>query len=380
MDFSLTEDQLMLQKVAREFLDKECPSEFARQCDEKGEFPWALYRKMGDMGWQGLCFPERFGGSNAGDLAEALVVEQIGRVMNPLAACFLTTCSTCGKTLRDFASEEQRQAILPRLVQGQILLAFGLTEPDAGSDAASLKTRAVKKGSDYIVNGQKIFMSGASQADTMLLMVRTDPDVPKWAGISLLLVDPKSSGITMRHLPKMGARSYPTYEVFFDDVRVPQQNLVGEENKAWRYITSGLSRERIACAAMCVGTAQGALDTALRHVKTRVQFGQTLSHFQVVQHKMADMALMVESARLLVYRASWMETKGIRCNKEASMAKVYATEIANKVAYQAMQVQGGYSLMMDSSLQLYYRDIRIHPIGAGSNEILRDVIAKEMKL
>jgi alkylation response protein AidB-like acyl-CoA dehydrogenase len=371
-------DKQELRDVARAFLAKECPEEFARSCDENEEFPWELFKKLGELGWTGIPFAEEYGGSEGDELDEVTVVEQMGYAMMPLAAAFLVTVMTCGKTIRDLGTEEQKQRWLPMICRGEGLVAYALTEPEAGSDASSIRTRAERTGDGWLLNGQKVFCTGSGISELLLVMARTGEAGSAHAGISMFLVDPKAAGVVHHKLPKLGLRPYPTYEIFFENVELPEDALLGEVDGAWRHLVKSLNRERIACAAMCTGTAQAALDYAIDYARGREQFGVPISSFQAIRHKLVDSYLQVDAARLLTYHAAWLETEGQSSVAAASAAKVWATEAAVDVSRDGMQVLGGYSYMLEYPMQRFLRDSLIHPIGAGTNEIQRNIIAKEI--
>jgi alkylation response protein AidB-like acyl-CoA dehydrogenase len=376
VNFELPDEKRQLRDTAREFLAAECPESFARACDEQERYPWELLRRIGELGWTGVPFDARYGGSEGDELDEAIICEALGYAMTPLSASYLVTVLTCGKTIRDLGTEEQRARWLPRIAAGEALAAFALTEPEAGSDAASLRTRAEDTGDGWRITGQKMFCTGAGIAETILVMARTGE--PGHRGISMFLVPPDAPGVTVRKLAKLGLRPYPTYEVFLDDVEVPPDALLGEPGAAWRHLMRSLNRERIACAAMCTGTAQAALDYAIAYARDRRQFGVSIGTFQAVRHRLADAHLAVDAARLLTYRAAALEAAGESSTAAASMAKVWATEAAVQVSLDGMQVLGGYSYMLEYPMQRYLRDALIHPIGAGTNEIQRNIIAKEL--
>jgi alkylation response protein AidB-like acyl-CoA dehydrogenase len=378
MDFDLSQEQAALRESARDYLAKKVPLDLARRHDEAETFPHEIYRGLGALGWPGLPFDEEHGGSAGDELDEALVVEQLGYAMMPLAACYLVTVLTCGKTIRDIGSPEQRARWLPRIADGSAYVSYALTEPSAGSDAASVRTTVRRTADGWRVNGQKMFCTGADMASVILLIGRTGSTADGRHGLSMFLVDPATPGITIQRLPKLGLKPYHTCVVFFDDVDLPADALLGTENGAWRYIVASLNRERIACAAMTLGTAQAALDYAVGYAKEREQFGVPIGSFQAVRHRLADAHVRVQQARLLTYRAAWLESTGRSSTRAASMAKVWATEACVDVAGDGMRVLGGYSYTMEHPMQRYLRDALIHPIGAGTNEIQRNIIAKEL--
>jgi acyl-CoA dehydrogenase len=378
MDFDLPDDKRALQESAKAFLSKECPESFARACDDAERYPWELLARIGELGWTGVPFSEQHGGSEGDELDEAIIVEQLGYAMTPLAASFLVTVLTCGKTIRDLGTDAQRERWLPMISAGTGLIAYALTEPEHGSDAAHIRTSAKRTDGGWLLSGQKIFCTGAGMADVILVMARTGAPDSAHGGISMFLVDAKAQGVESQKLPKLGLKPYPTYSVFLDDVEVPEDALLGEVDGAWLHLVRSLNRERIACAAMCTGTAQAALDYAINYANEREQFGRPIGRFQSVRHRLADAHVKVDAARLLTYRAASLEAAGESSTRAASMAKVWATEAAVDVSRDGMQVLGGYSYMSEYPMQRYLRDSLIHPIGAGTNEIQRNIIAKEL--
>jgi alkylation response protein AidB-like acyl-CoA dehydrogenase len=376
--FELPEEKRELRDTVRKFLERECPQSAAQEYDEHEEYPWELWRRIAKLGWTGIPFSIEDGGSEGDELDEAIIVEELAYAMMPFAASYLVTVLTCGKTIRDLGSDEQRKRWLPMISAGEGLIAFALTEPESGSDASSLRMRATPVDDGWILNGQKMFCTGAGIAKAIVVMARTGTPDSGSRGISAFLVDAETPGITCRKLAKLGLRPYPTYEVFFDDVHVREADVLGEVDGAWRHIVRSLNRERIACAAMCTGTAQAALDYAIGYVNERHQFGVPIGSFQAVRHRLVNAYMRVDAARMLTYRAAALELAGERPTAEASMAKVWATEAAVDVARDGMQVLGGYSYMLEYPMQRYLRDSLVHTIGAGANEIQRDIIAKEM--
>jgi alkylation response protein AidB-like acyl-CoA dehydrogenase len=378
MIFELPPEKQELRDVARSFLARELPEEVARSFDEREEYPWQILSQIGELGWTGIPFAEAYGGSEGDELDEVTVVEQMGYAMMPLAASYLVTVLTCGKTIRDLGTVEQKQQWLPMICRGEGLIAYALTEPEAGSDAAHIRTRAERTDAGWLLNGQKVFCTGSELSQVLLVMARTGPPESAHRGISMFLVDPQAPGVRHHKLPKLGLKPYPTFEIFFEDVELPETALLGEVDGAWGHLMTSLNRERIACAAMCTGTAQAALDYAVKYAGERRQFGVPIGSFQAVRHRLVDAHVKVDAARLLTYHAAWLETQGEASATAASTAKVWATEAAVDVARDGMQVLGGYSYMLEYPMQRFLRDSLIHPIGAGTNEIQRNIIAKEI--
>jgi alkylation response protein AidB-like acyl-CoA dehydrogenase len=366
-----------LLSMVRDFLAKRCPPDLARACDEESRFPHELYRQMGDLGWQGIPFSADVGGSEGDPLDEAIVVEQLGRAMGPLASAYVISVLTCGKTVRDLGTPEQQQRWLPPVIAGTSLLAFALTEPGAGSDAAAITTRAVKREGGWLLNGQKIFCTGASLADNLLVMARTADGSPK-RSISMFVVRTDAPGVTINNIPKLGLHPYPSSMIFFEDVALDDADLLGEPGDGWPHLVSSLNRERLAISAMCAGMARAALDAAVAYAGDRKQFGTTITGFDAVRQHIADIAIDVESARALMLRAARLESEGKPSTLAASVAKIRTTDACVNAARLGMQVLGGYGYTNEYPMQRFLRDGLIHPIAGGSNEIQRNIIAGEL--
>ncbi|RJP58679.1 MAG: acyl-CoA dehydrogenase [Deltaproteobacteria bacterium] len=379
MDFKFTEEQEILKKSVRNFMDKECPREYVRELDEKEEFPFELYKKMAKLGWYGLPFPEEYGGSGCGPLDFIMVGEELCRFSYEIGAGYGVPIFNA-LTLLHHGSEEQKNRYIPKVVNGEMMWSIALTEPNAGSDVASLVTSAVPEGDEFVVNGQKVFITGADVANIMTMAVRTDKDLPRHKGISMLLVDPKSPGIDIRIIKTLGRKIIHATELFLEDVRVPKGNLIGELNGGWDVLMSGLELERLFACAGYVGNAQTVVDDALDHAKQRVQFGRPIGTFQAIGHMLADMQTEVDAARLLTYRAAWMVEQGIPCIREVSMAKLFGSESLARLTNQGMQIMGGYGYSMEYDMQRYFRDARIITVSAGSSQMQRTIIAKQMGL
>ncbi|KAF0123850.1 MAG: acyl-CoA dehydrogenase [bacterium] len=379
MDFKFTEEQEILKKSVRNFMDKECPREYVRELDEKEEFPFELYKKMAKLGWYGLPFPEEYGGSGCGPLDFIMVGEELCRFSYEIGAGYGVPIFNA-LTLLHHGSEEQKNRYIPKVVNGEMMWSIALTEPNAGSDVASLVTSAVPEGDEFVVNGQKVFITGADVANVMTMAVRTDKDLPRHKGISMLLVDPKSPGIDIRVIKTLGRKIIHATELFLEDVRVPKGNLIGELNGGWEVLMSGLELERLFACAGYVGNAQTVVDDALEHAKQRVQFGRPIGTFQAIGHMLADMQTEVDAARLLTYRAAWMVEQGIPCIREVSMAKLFGSESLARLTNQGMQIMGGYGYSMEYDMQRYFRDARIITVSAGSSQMQRTIIARQMGL
>jgi butyryl-CoA dehydrogenase len=377
MDLELTEEQRMIRKMVREFAEREILP-IASRIDESCEFPWEVVRKMGSLGLFGLPFPEEYGGSGADNVSYAIAVEEISRASGSLGITYAAHVSLACAPIYLFGDEEQRRKYLTPMAKGEKLGAFALTEPEAGSDAASIKTRAFLDGEEWVINGHKVFITNGSIADVLVIAAVTDPEKGK-RGISSFIVEKGTPGFHIgREEEKMGLRGSITSELFFDDCRIPKGNILGKEGDGFKQFLITLDGGRISIGAMALGIAQAALEAAVSYSKKRVQFGQPICNFQAIKWMIADMATEIEAARLLVYRAAWLEDKGLRFTKEAAMAKLYASEAAERACYKALQIHGGYGYIRDYPVERYYRDNRLTTIGEGTSEIQRLVIARQI--
>lgn len=382
MDFDFSEEQKMLIETLEKFMKKECSPEFARSIDESEEFPHGLYRKMADLGFMGLPFPSKYGGMDGTIIDEVLIIEYLSKASAAIGLTyFLSTCFG-GKSIEFFGTEEQKNYFLPKLFSGDMMFSLALTEPGGGTDIlGSLKTTAVKKGDRYIVNGQKTFITGAHVADYLVTVVKTGKDTEKKSGgLSVLMIDAKSPGITMRRLHKLGIRATGTNEIFFTDVEVPVGNLMGVENKGWSQVVNTLNNERVTVAAVAIGVAQAALETALEYAKEREAFSKPIGAFQSIQNYLVEVATEVEMARLLIYKAAWLQSKGVRCAKETAMAKMAASEIGFRAAVKGMRIMAGYGYMMEYDMQRYFRDAALFMVVPITNEMVKSFVAMEMGL
>ena len=337
-----------------------------------------MIRKMAALGFLGLPFPEEYGGAGADNVSLAIVMEEIARVCGSTAITLDAHTSLCCEPIYLFGSEAQKQKYLPKLCSGEWIGAFGLTEPGAGSDAGATKTRAVRDGDEWVINGQKCFITNGSIADVIVITAMTDPQRGS-RGISSFIIEKGTPGFRPgRDEEKMGLRGSVTSELFFEDCRIPAANLLGKENEGFKQFLTTLDTGRIAIAAMALGLAQGAFERALAYSKERVQFGQPICNFQAIQWMLADMATEIDAARLLVYRAAWLKDRGVRYTKEAAMAKLYTSEMAERVCYKAIQIHGGYGYTKEYEVERMYRDQRLCAIGEGTSEIQRLVIARQL--
>lgn len=382
MNFAWTQEQELLRRVVREFAAKELTPEYLRELDASGRAPHdELLPKMAALGFTSLPIPPEYGGVGGSTVDVTVLLEELGRASLSIASLLNFAIGFGTHTILKFGTEEQKRYFLPRVSAGEMFFAFSLTEPDAGSDAASLRTRAVADGDHFVINGTKIFITGAAECRCLVVATRTDPKPPKHEGISLFLVDPKTPGITYRRIEKLGMRGAGgLYEVHYDNVRVPRSALLGVLNGGWEAVKATLERVRLAQAAYCVGCAQQVVDDAVRYAQQREQFGQPIGKFQAISHLLVDLQVETDAARLLLYRAAWLVDQGIPCVKEASTANLYATETLVRVTSDAMRVYGGYGFTMEFDIQRHFRDARLFVIGDGSSQIQRNLIARMMGL
>lgn len=379
MDFALTDEQKLIQDTTRIFVNKNLSRDTVRQYDEEEKYPREPMRKLATDGWLGLMFPPEYGGSGGTILDVVILLEELARRMVALAAAYIPVVLV-GTFIDHYGSEAQKEKYLRSLITGEELYCMGITEPNAGSDIASLSTSAVSHDGAYLLNGTKTFISGAHVADYMLFAARTDKTGPKHKGITMFMVDMRLPGVEVRPLKKLGMRAVGANEVFVEDVLVSPEEILGEVNRGWYNLANLFNHERCLAAACAVGAAQAVIADALQYAHERVQFDQPIGRFQAIQHIPADMQIQVDAARLLTYRAAWEDHKKGGAAKEASIAKVYASEVLRRVAADGVQVLGGYGYMMEYDMQRYYRDAKFFEIAGGTTQIQKNIIAKEMGL
>jgi alkylation response protein AidB-like acyl-CoA dehydrogenase len=377
MDFNLTAEQEMIRKTIREFADAEvAPGALER--DRTKQFPVDIFKKLADMGIMGIPFPEEYGGGGADTISFAIVTEELSRACGSTGITYSAHISLGGAPINMFGTEEQKRMFLTPICTGESFGAFGLTEPNAGSDAGGTKTSARLENGEWVINGSKCFITNASYAKHIALTAVTGGSGDK-KEISAIIVPTGSKGFAViDNYEKMGLHSSNTTELVLEDVRVPEENLLGKKGEGFKQFLMTLDGGRIGIGAMAVGIAQAAFDKALQYSKERKQFGKSLSSFQAIQFKLADMAMKIELARTMVYKAAWLKDQGKRFSKEASMCKLYASEICMEVTDQAVQIHGGYGYMKDYHVERYMRDAKLLEIGEGTSEIQRMVIAREV--
>jgi len=377
MNFDLTEDQIMYRESAREFAEKRL-FPVAEELDAKGKMPKELLQEAAEIGFFGLFAPEEYGGMAVDTLSYALIIEEISKACAGLAISMSVHNSLVIKAIEMYGTDEQKKEYLPKLAAGEIIGAYSLSEPNSGTDAGSLQCQAIAKGDDYIFNGTKSWVSTAQFAGIFIVFALTDPEKGS-KGISAILVPNGIDGLTLgANEKKMGMKCSDTRELSFMDARVPKANLLGEENHGFKVALSLLDNGRIGIAAQSLGIAEAAYAEALKYSKERKQFGKTLSQFQAIQFKLADMATRIEATKLLVYQAAVLKDSGERHSKEISMAKLYASETANFVANEAVQIHGGYGYVKEYPVERYFRDARVTEIYEGTSEAQRMVISRDL--
>jgi alkylation response protein AidB-like acyl-CoA dehydrogenase len=379
MDVTLPEHVEALRQEVRRFAEKEIrPHVMA--WDEAKTFPMGVVKQLGDMGMMGVIFPEEYGGAGMGYLEYAVVVEELSRVDGSVGITVAAHNSLCSNHIYAMGSETQKQKYLKPLASGQALGAWGLTEPGSGSDAGALRTTAKKEGSHYVLNGTKTFITHGTYGDIFVVMARTRPPEPGRSsadGISAFVLEKGMNGFRAgKQENKLGLRASDTSELILEDVKVPEASLLGEEGVGFKQAMKTLDGGRISIGALGLGMAQGAFEEALRYSKIRHTFGRPLADHQGIQFKLADMGMEIEAARLLIYRAAGLKDQGLPYAKAASMAKLYSSEVACRVADQAVQILGGYGYIKDYPVEKYYRDVKLCTIGEGTSEIQRTVIAR----
>ncbi|MBN9097798.1 MULTISPECIES: acyl-CoA dehydrogenase family protein [unclassified Pseudonocardia] len=378
MDFDFTPEQDALRAAVREMMDREAPEEYLQRLDREHLFPHELWRRWVEMDLLAMPFPARYGGLDGGVLEFVITAEEIGRKGYDLAGAYGMTVFL-GLLLVRHGTDEQADEIVPGIVRGERRLSISITEPDAGSDAGAMRTFARADGDDFLIEGQKVFSTGAGLPDnTILLFARTGRDDRK--AISCFLVPNNTPGLKVVRLDTLGRHSMGTFELFLDDVRVPAANLVGELHGGWDILLAGLELERTMTCAAYVGNAQTVVDQALAYARGREQFGRPIGDFQAIAHMLADMQTAVDAARLLTYRAATLVAQGRPARQEVAMAKLFGSETFVDVANKGMQVLGGYSYMMDFPMQRHFRDARITTVTAGTSQMQRNHIARGMGL
>lgn len=380
MNFELTKEQQMIKDMVRDFAQNEIAPK-AEHLDTTGEFPIETFKKMGELGILGIPFPEQYGGAGGDVVSYALAVEEVGRACGSTGLSYAAAVSLGASPIYAFGSEEQKMEHLVPLASGQSLGAFGLTEPNAGSDAGGTQTRAVVDGDEFVINGEKCWITNAEYSRTVVVTAVTGKDERGKNIISAIIVPTDTPGFKITSpYEKMGLHGSNTCELILEDVRVPTSNLLGDKEKGFKQFLYTLDGGRISIAALAVGIAQGAFEAALKFSKERKQFGQSISNFQAIQFKLADMSMQLELARNMYLKSAWLKDQGKPFTRESAYAKLYASEISTRVCDQAIQIHGGSGYMKEYGVERMYRDAKLMEIGEGTSEIQRLVIARQLGL
>lgn len=382
MDFSFTDEQKMLRDTYRKFCDKELTPQYVRWLDETCNFPPDdLILKLADLGTFTLSLPEKYGGMGLKMVDFCVAVEELATASVAVALAIGCTLGFGARPIAELGTNEQKDKHLPMIGAGREKWCMALTEPGGGTDIlGAIRTTADKKGDEYVVNGSKMFISGAHVADYILLIAITDKEIKRTKGLSILIVDAKSPGITINLIPKVGIHACGTTEIVFEDVRVPAENLLGQENMGWYHILTVLNPERIGTSMLSLGIAHSAFSYALEYSKQRVAFGKPIGQFQILQHYLADIAIEIENARNLIYKCAWLCDTNQRYDVEATMAKISACRASEKAALWGMEILGGYGFTMEYDMQRHFRDFKQMMFSPISDEMSKNYIAQSYGL
>jgi hypothetical protein len=375
--FELTEEQQQIKKSVRQFAEAEIKPH-VMEWDEAQHFPRELFTKMGELGLTGVIFPEEYGGAEMGYVEYATIIEEVARIDGSVGLSVAAHNSLCTNHIFQYGSEEHRKRYVTPLARGEKLGAWALTEPGSGSDASAMRTTAVRRDGGWLINGSKNFITHGISADICVVLAITNREM-RSRGISAFIVERETKGfIAGKKENKLGVRASETASIIFEDCWVPEENLLGEPGRGFVNAMQILDGGRISIAALALGIAQGAFESALKYSQERHQFGQPIFDFEAIQFKLADMATQVDAARLLTMRAAWMKDQKLQTTKESAMAKLYASEIAVKVSEEAIQIHGGYGYIKDYPPEKYWRDSKLCTIGEGTSEVQRLVIARQL--
>jgi butyryl-CoA dehydrogenase len=377
MDFNFTEEQKLVRDTARDFAENQVKPK-AKELDETSRYPAEIITQMSELGFMGIAYPEKYGGAGMDYVSYAIVVEEISRACASTGVILSAHSSLACDPIYNYGTEEQKMKYLKPMASGKKIGCLGLTEPGAGSDAASLKTAAELKGNEWILNGTKLFITNGGQAEVAVILAVTDKTKGS-KGISAFIVEKDAPGFSVgKAEKKLGINASSTTELIFDNCRIPKENLLGELGAGFKIALSTLDGGRIGIASQAVGIARAALEESIKYSKERKQFNQAISEFQAIQWMLADMGTEIDAARLLTLRAAFLKDKGERYSKEAAMAKLYASEMAHRVTHKGIQIHGGYGYTKDYPMERFYRDSRITEIYEGTSEVQRLVIASNL--
>ncbi|MEI7428613.1 MAG: acyl-CoA dehydrogenase family protein [Betaproteobacteria bacterium] len=380
MNFELSSDQLNIRNHLNDLLKDICTPEYVRRCDEQETPPREVFNALAKNGWLGLIGPEEYGGSGGSPLDLAVMLEVLGYHFEELGLWVFRNLTYGCYAVMNHGTQAQKDLIVPKVIQGEVSVCFGLTEPDSGSDASALKTRAIKDGDHYIINGRKNYTSGMDISDYCILVARTSILEKKQQGITNFLIDTKLPGIEVKKLATLGQRAIGTTEVFYNEVKTPASSILGELDQGWKGADNYLCYERLCLSAARMGAARYAYEYALDYAKTRVQFGKPIGKFQAISHKLADMRVMLDTGMTMVYRYAWLVEHGKDTRQDAAVLKLYTSESYKSIADMSLQILGGYGYCMEYPLQRIFRDSRLATIGGGTSEIQRNIIATNLGL
>lgn len=378
MNFAEPEHIQMLRETLKRFVAQEMPREAAAKWDKENYFPRDVFSKLADLGVMGITIPETYGGIGRDILATMVVIEELSKRSLAVAIPYIMAACYAGMNLVECGSEEQKHELLPKVARGDVLFAYGWSEPDIGADLASVKTTAVRDGNELIINGEKRFCSGAAISDYIYALVKTGPSADRYKNLSMVLIPPSASGVSIRPIDAMGMKGAATTDVGLSDVRVPVWNIVGGEaswNKGWSMITgAGLDVEKLEVAALALGIATAALEDAWTYSIERHQFGKPIASYQSIRHKLAEMQTQLHAARLMLYHAAWLADSGKRCGVETSMTKLFVTEAAKSIVLECQTIFGAYGYVKEFDIERYVRDVLLMPIIGGSSAIQKNNI------
>ncbi len=380
MNFELSSDQLNIRNHLNELLKDICTPEYVRRCDEQETPPREVFNALAKNGWLGLIGPEEYGGSGGSPLDLAVMLEVLGYHFEELGLWVFRNLTYGCYAVMKHGTQAQKDLIVPKVIKGEVSVCFALTEPDSGSDASALKTRAIKDGDNYIINGRKVYTSGMDISDYCILVTRTSQLEKKQQGITNFLIDTKLPGIEVKKLATLGQRAIGTTEVFYNEVKTPVSSILGELDQGWKGADNYLCYERLCLSAARMGAARYAYEYALDYAKTRVQFGKPIGKFQAISHKLADMRVMLDTGMTMVYRYAWLVEHGKDTRQDAAVLKLYTSESYKSIADMSLQILGGYGYCMEYPLQRIFRDSRLATIGGGTSEIQRNIIASSLGL
>lgn len=380
MNFELSSDQINIRNHLNELLKDICTPEYVRRCDEQETPPREVFNALAKNGWLGLIGPEEYGGSGGSPLDLAVMLEVLGYHFEELGLWVFRNLTYGCYAVMNHGTQAQKDLIVPKVIQGEVSVCFGLTEPDSGSDASALKTRAIKDGDNYIINGRKNYTSGMDISDYCILVTRTSILEKKQQGITNFLIDTKLPGIEVKKLATLGQRAIGTTEVFYNEVKTPASSILGALDQGWKGADNYLCYERLCLSAARMGAARYAYEYALDYAKTRVQFGKPIGKFQAISHKLADMRVMLDTGMTMVYRYAWLVEHGKDTRQDAAVLKLYTSESYKSIADMSLQILGGYGYCMEYPLQRIFRDSRLATIGGGTSEIQRNIIASSLGL